>query len=533
MSNKLLATLLLLITFVGLATAGIIARPTKTTGGTSYSDGTIPHASDYNGDADTIYTLVNGALDNSNIAVGAAIAGSKITPNFTANVQVTTGAVPCFVNIDSSLGSNLKQWRICQSAGVLSIATYTDAGAVIITPLSIARATGIITLAGGFVVSSGNLTVTSLAAKSFLFSGVGGLLSTTSAPTNGQMLIGNTGNNPTVGTIAGTATHICTTLGAGTFTLDFCANPDLASPVISGTPTINLLDTKGDIIAATADNTPAKLAAGSNGTVLIARSQASTGLAYVAALNKVIYGLTYSNNAGDATNDLDIASGGAMDITGAYFMVGSALTKQTDVSWVVGNNAGCLDTGVVGNNDYFLWKIVRSDTGVVDDLCSLSSTAPTMPGSYDFKRLYGWYKRSAGAILPFSTYELSGGGLEFKWTTGIRDVNAINALTTSRRLDSLSVPLNFSTIARISAIADDATAGTFITIRNPDEADAAPNVSGTPGATFRVVSSISGGFPYEGNVRTSATGQIASRATLATVDSYFVITLGFDWARRN
>lgn len=232
MSNKLLATLLLVLTFMGIASAGIITRPTKTTGGTSYSDGTIPHASDFNGDIDTVYTLVNGALDNSNIAVGAAIAASKITPNFAANISVTTAAVPCFVNIDSTLGVDLKQWRICQSGGVLSIATYSDAGAVIITPLSIARATGNLTVIGsltgltGLTLSSGNLlinsgtiTATALTANSFLYSGTAGLLTTTVAPTNGQLLIGSTGNAPVAASITGTANKITVTPGAGSITL--------------------------------------------------------------------------------------------------------------------------------------------------------------------------------------------------------------------------------------------------------------------------------------------------------------------------
>jgi hypothetical protein len=34
-------------------------------------------------------------------------------------------------------------------------------------------------------------------------------------------------------------------------------------------------------------------------------------------------------------------------------------------------------------------------------------------------------------------------------------------------------------------------------------------------------------------VRTSATGTIAARANVATIDSYRVSTMGFTWARRN
>lgn len=221
--RKLIAALLLLASCASIADAGIISRPTKTTGGTSFNDGTIPHASDFNGDADTVYSLVNGALDNANVAVAANIAGTKILPQFTANVQVTTGASPCFVNIDSSLGADLKQWRICQNAGVLSIATYTDAGAVIITPMSIVRATG-------------NVTISSLTANSFLYSGTAGLLTTTAAPTNGQLLIGSTGAAPVRAALTGTANEITVTNGAGTITLDIPTGAILNSATATADP---------------------------------------------------------------------------------------------------------------------------------------------------------------------------------------------------------------------------------------------------------------------------------------------------------
>jgi len=217
--KKLIATLLLLASITGIADAAIITRPTKTTGGTSYNDGTIPHASDFNGDADTVYNDYNGNITNANISGAAAIAGSKISAQFTTNVQVTSAAAPCFVNIDSSLGVDLKQWRICQNAGVLSIATYTDAGAVIITPLSIVRATGQISLSGDLILTAGAIQVNALTAKSFLYTGVSGLLSTTAAPTNGQILIGSTGVAPIAASITGTANKITVTPGAGSITL--------------------------------------------------------------------------------------------------------------------------------------------------------------------------------------------------------------------------------------------------------------------------------------------------------------------------
>ena len=249
------------------------------------------------------------------------------------------------------------------------------------------------------------------------------------------------------------------------------------------------------------------------------------------SLGKAIHGLTYSNNGSDATNDIDIASGGAMDATGAYWMaLSSTLTKQSDVSWAVGTNAGWLDTGAIGNNDYYIWLIARSDTGVVDSLLSLSSTAPTMPSNYDYKRLIGWIKRSGGTIVAFNTYETEGGGIELMWAAPTLDVNLAATLTTSRRTDALKVPLNFSTIALFNVEADDAS-NTLITVCCPDQTDAAPSATAAPLSSF--ISVVSQGGYANMAVRTSATGTVASRATTATVDNYRISTHGFRWSRRN
>lgn len=116
-----------------------------------------------------------------------------------------------------------------------------------------------------------------------------------------------------------------------------------------------------------------------------------------------IYGLTLSNNASDATNDIDIAAGeAANDGTVPYLMaLGSTLTKRLDAGWSVGNNQGGLDTGSIANATYHLWLIQRSDTGVVDALFSLSSTSPTMPTNYDRKRRLGAVVRTGAAIVSF------------------------------------------------------------------------------------------------------------------------------------
>jgi len=306
------------------------------------------------------------------------------------------------------------------------------------------------------------------------------------------------------------------TLSGSTFTL--ATNLRLTS----------LLTAKGSLVGASAANTPVEIPVGSAGSIPMARSAATPGLAYVAALNKAIYGFTYANNGGDS---IDIAAGGAMDSTGAYWITGAALTKSITATWVVGNAQGMLDTGSVGNSDYYIWAIARSDTGIVDYLASLSSTAPTMPTNYDFKRLIGWFKRVGGANVAFSTFEIEGGGIELQWTAPTLDVNLSNTLTTSRRTDAIKVPLNFSVLAHITV---DVTDVSIFAIRVccPDETDAAP--SGTAAPLFNVVAPT-GGVPGAADfwLRTSAAGLIGARANIATVDTYCVSTLGFRWARRN
>lgn len=108
-----------------------------------------------------------------------------------------------------------------------------------------------------------------------------------------------------------------------------------------------------------------------------------------------LYGLTLTNNAGSTANKIDIAAGTARDDSDTYNMVlGAAITaKDVTSSWAVGSSAGGLDTGSVGNNTYYVWLIKRTDTGVVDVLFSLSSTAPTMPTNYTAKRLIGSFAR--------------------------------------------------------------------------------------------------------------------------------------------
>lgn len=151
-----------------------------------------------------------------------------------------------------------------------------------------------------------------------------------------------------------------------------------------------------------------------------------------------LYGLTLSNNATDAVNDIDIAVGAcAADVSPYYLMqLTSGITKRLDAAWAVGTGNGGLDTGSIANGTYHIWLIQRSDTGVVDALFSASATAPTMPTNYDRKRRIGSIIRESAAIVIFRQV-----GDVFK-RAPITSVSSTSA--TAATLVSLNVPLGLA-----------------------------------------------------------------------------------------
>jgi hypothetical protein len=93
-----------------------------------------------------------------------------------------------------------------------------------------------------------SLTLSSLTAKSFLYSGAGKILTSTAAPTNGQLLIGSTSTDPAAGTLTGTANQITVTNGAGSITLSLPQNIAVgSSPTFTALMLTGLLTTNGQI----------------------------------------------------------------------------------------------------------------------------------------------------------------------------------------------------------------------------------------------------------------------------------------------
>jgi hypothetical protein len=89
---------------------------------------------------------------------------------------------------------------------------------------------------------------------------------------------------------------------------------------------------------------------------------------------------------------IDIAAGQCLDTTDAV-VISSAGVLTADI---VASGANGLDTGAAANNTWYsVWVIAKAD-GSVASLLSLSSTAPTMPATYIYKRRVGWTRRLTG-----------------------------------------------------------------------------------------------------------------------------------------
>jgi len=230
-------------------------------------------------------------------------------------------------------------------------------------------------------------------------------------------------------------------------------------------------------------------------------------------------GLTLSNNVTDPTNDIDIAVGACTDTWNVkYLVLQSALTKQSDAAWAVGTNAGWLDTGTIADGSYHAWLIMRSDTGVVDSLLSLSATAPTMPANYDYKRRIGSVIRSGGAIVKFFQF-----GDKF-----LLDVPSTALAFTQPAIAALRVlndiPLGVRVEALIRAMATNGGSAFAATITSPDTADTAPSTTATPLADL---AGASGAFDRETfSVMTDASGQVRTDATVAATEMD-IVTLGW------
>lgn len=224
-----------------------------------------------------------------------------------------------------------------------------------------------------------------------------------------------------------------------------------------------------------------------------------------------IYGLTLSNNGSDANNDIDIATGEAVDnSTSVLMQLSSSLTKRLDASWAVGTNQGGLDAGSkAASTTYHVWLIRRPDTGVVDALFSTSATSPTMPTNYTQKRRIGAVRTDgSGNILAFSQV-----GDQFLWRNVNTDVNVTNFGTTATNF-TLTVPTGVKVIALINTTFSKDSSAVAGYLYSPDSNDETATTSGRANVGSQA-SGNSSAQTGQLQIRTNTSAQIRGVATAA------------------
>jgi hypothetical protein len=227
-------------------------------------------------------------------------------------------------------------------------------------------------------------------------------------------------------------------------------------------------------------------------------------------------GLKLSNNTTDATNDIDIAEGQCRSKDNAEdIILASALTKRIDASWAVGSGNGGLDTGAVSSTGtYHVHAILRSDTGVVDALFSLSPTAPTLPANYDLSRRIGSFMRVSGVNVPFTQR-----GDEFLRKVPINSVNASNP-GTSAVAATLHVPTGVQVDALFSSMYFEGGDDSYLLFTSLDQTDTAPSAT-----VFSIGHHISGTQKSgQFRIRTNTSAQVRYRVSFSGINTAVKIT---------
>ena len=265
------------------------------------------------------------------------------------------------------------------------------------------------------------------------------------------------------------------------------------------------------------------------------------GSLYTAVLDQIkellpynyIGGLITSNDA-DADHDVAIAPGECRGLADdASLRLASILTKQIDAVWAAGDDAGGLDAApvVAASTLYAIWLIKDTD-GTVDALFSLSFTAPTMPGTYNRKRLIGSVMTEGAANII--AYTQSGDYFRYMGDI-ILDVNdnTINPITVFE-VGTLSVPP--SCLAHIYGALSNPTSTApvdgYLSIKTNGAADGIPPDNTESFALIKVAANFDN-VGVTGMVLVDSASQIQYAAVETTGSAQVLIsTIGFTMLTR-
>lgn len=183
------------------------------------------------------YGRVTSGLAVAGVVTGGT--GTSVAPTAGQVLIGTTEGVYAPATMGSGSGISITTssgGASIANTGVLSLAGTSS-------EIVVSSSTGAVTLSlPSDVAVANSLTVEGHTSNSFLLSGAGGLLTSTSAPTNGQLLIGSTGAAPVVASLI-EGTGISITTGAGSISL---ANTGVLS-LSTGTTGLSVSGSTGSV----------------------------------------------------------------------------------------------------------------------------------------------------------------------------------------------------------------------------------------------------------------------------------------------
>jgi hypothetical protein len=246
-------------------------------------------------------------------------------------------------------------------------------------------------------------------------------------------------------------------------------------------------------------------------------------------------GLTLSNNVSDATNDIDVAAGKAVDTTGAVVMsLASLMVKRLDADWAAGTNQGGRYSGAaIANTTYHVWLVSKAAGADVDVYLDPSEVPATVlahlqaeSGGADY--LYLWrinsIVRRSAAIKGFTQLRS-----RMLWAAPELDISVTNP-GTSAVTRTLIVPVGVPVIAHFSARALGDSAGapgsTYFSPLDSTDVAASSTGVGLVHCGGSLTSASDGMGQYF--VKTNTSGQIRSRAqNSAAGTALYVSTVGW------